>query len=106
MSTITITITIILHNITNIRMITRYGGEGAEAMMGFFTELLNIAKQQNLNQVRHLSIKELLMELKMASLSCNGGPLEASLVRIFLRPLAPKLYQGIICTRVKRLKAT
>lgn len=46
-STITTTIN---NNVT----ITRYGGEGAEAMMGFFTELLNVAKQQNLNQVRHL----------------------------------------------------
>ena len=29
----------------------RYGGEGAEAMMGFFTELLHSAGQQGLNQV-------------------------------------------------------
>ena len=47
---IIITVTVIdKSTITN-----RYGGEGAEAMMGFFTELLSIAKQQNLNQVNHL----------------------------------------------------
>jgi len=36
---------------TKFQSVKRYGGEGAEAMMGFFTELLNIAKQQNLNQI-------------------------------------------------------
>jgi len=36
---------------TKFQSVKRYGGEGAEAMMGFFTELLNIAKQQNLDQI-------------------------------------------------------
>ena len=34
-----------------ILIIVRYGGEGAESMMGFFTELLKAAKEQSLNQV-------------------------------------------------------
>jgi len=36
---------------TKFQSVKRYGGEGAEAMMGFFTELFNQAEQQNINQV-------------------------------------------------------
>jgi len=36
---------------TKFQSVKRYGGEGAEAMMGFFTELFNQAEQQSISQV-------------------------------------------------------
>jgi len=36
---------------TKFQSVKRYGGEGAEAMMGFFTELLNQAEKQNIDQL-------------------------------------------------------
>jgi len=36
---------------TKFQSVKRYGGEGAEAMMGFFTELFNQAERQNIDQV-------------------------------------------------------
>lgn len=36
---------------TKFQSVKRYGGEGAEAMMGFFTELFDQAERQNIDQV-------------------------------------------------------
>ena len=55
---------------TKFQSVKRYGGEGAEAMMGFFTELFDQAQQENIPDIVIAEVREIFptsVELTIAN---------------------------------------